>query len=63
MVTVRDKKSGMEIQGEHIRTSKYYVFLNIDGRTQCFAKNEWEVVRNEIVGSIESVGRESEEEV
>ena len=53
MVTVRDKQSGMEIQGEHIRTSKGYVFLNIDGRTQCFAKNEWEVVKNETVGSIE----------
>ena len=47
MVTVRDKASGMEVSGEHIRTSKHYVFLNIDGRTQCFAKNEWEVVRNE----------------
>lgn len=47
MVTVRDKESGMEIQGEHIRTSKGYVFLNIDGRTQCFAKNEWEVVKSE----------------
>jgi len=54
IVTVRDKESGMEIQGEHIRTSKYYVFLNIDGRTQCFAKNEWEVVKDETMGSIES---------
>lgn len=48
-VTVRDKESGMEIQGEHIRTSKHYVFLNIDGRTQCFAKNEWEVVSRSVL--------------
>ena len=51
IVTVRDKASGMEIQGEHIRTSKGYIFLNIDGRTQCFAKNEWEVVKREHRGT------------
>lgn len=63
MVTLRCKESGYRVTGENlIKTDDHYI-VEILGVTQMFRIDEWEVVKNETVGSIEGIGRKSEEEI
>lgn len=63
MVTLRCKKSGYEVEGELVKkTSDCYV-LRVPGGMKLYRIDEWEVVKNETMGSAEGTRGEPKEGV